>query len=112
MYSGCYSRIASQLSLESEAATIFTYKSNQNLFHPGRKFIVVNAGGENKYRTTCIYKWYSEKHALASQFFLSPTPLVLKYVSEYSQITRRDSGINENVICMTNSFVSQLLFYV
>lgn len=36
-----------KICLEPEAATIFTYESNQNLFYPGRKFIVVDAGGEN-----------------------------------------------------------------
>eukprot|EP00105_Crassostrea_gigas_P002759 XP_011415405.1 PREDICTED: heat shock 70 kDa protein 12A [Crassostrea gigas] len=34
-----------KICLEPEAATIFTYESNQNLFHPGCKFIVVDAGG-------------------------------------------------------------------
>lgn len=54
-----------KICLEPEAATIFTYESNQNLFHPGRKFIVVDAGG--KY---IEYLLYNNMHCIS----VSPPP--------------------------------------
>lgn len=73
-----------KICLEPEAATIFTYESNQNLFHPGRKFIVVDAGGENKYRT--IYKKVKIQRIMHKHLsILSRPAFYLKYMNECLQ---------------------------
>lgn len=73
-----------KICLEQEAATIFTYESNQNLFHPGRKFIVVDAG-DNVESLLELTPW-TWKHVNSSLNVNSPVTVDVSLTSHYRLI--------------------------
>lgn len=88
---GWYSRTTPEDMLRTGGGNYIHYESNQNLSHPGRKFIVVDAGG--KY-IECLL--YNNMHCISVSLPPPPpTPRLLFTRNALACITR-NPGINNS----------------